>query len=145
MSETQRKDSSEKQAWEHIAPELPPEWSIRGMGADMVEVQCREGAIGSLIEVSLAAGFAWQAFGTPQKSWAKLIAPGLVREAAEKALGDDLRCVEMSDEVKQGRGACFIVYAQREDEGWPREHFRGHGPTICDAAWACIQALGGGE
>ena len=22
---------------------------------------------------------------------------------------------------------------------------RGQGPTLCDAAWACIQALGGGE
>ena len=139
------------EAWEHIAPELPPGWSVENSGdMDYQQNWATRAADGTVTERGFcgreyAVEDCWEQFGITRKRYAELIAPGLVREAAEKALGDDLRCVEMSDEVKQGRGSCFIVYAQREDEGWPREHFRGHGPTICDADWACIQALGGGE
>jgi len=117
MSETQKKDSSEKQAWEHIAPKLPP-----GPCAD----------------------HGWPGFervtGITRRAYAELIAPQRVREAAEAYDGEPHA----------------IAFGFSPGDGWrvTVEH-AGHvathplvqedGPDICTAAWAAIQALGGGE
>jgi len=130
MSETQKKDSSEKQAWEHIAPEWPPG-----------TVDCRFW-VGT--ELYSDPDEAWSAYEelteTPRKRYAELIAPQRVREAAEAYDGEPHA----------------IAFGFSPGDGWrvTVEH-AGHvathplvqedGPDICTAAWAAIQALGGGE
>jgi len=95
--------SKTKEAWEHIAGELP------------------QGA--------------WKALsilGITKRAYAELIAPQRVREAAE-AKGWTLIAVHM-----EAPGLAFVV-----DNG--RKTVAHAGPDICSAAWAAIQALGGGE
>ncbi len=148
MSETQRKDSSEKQAWEHIAPQLPPGCRIVPVGVD--DAPGRFGAIllgSNLFEDTReqAAKSAWRtwerATGITRKRYAELIAPGLVREVAREKhpkctvrLLDNAECWPQFD----------VLIFDRDLESWITVSC-GSGPTICDAAWSCIQALGGGE
>ncbi len=143
MSEAQRDASTEKQAWEHIAPELPPGWSVENSGdMDYQQNWATRAADGTVTERGFcgreyAVEDCWEQFGTPQKSWAELIAPGLVREAAAEAWGEHAKVA-----VEYGRDWVCIRVMGAPYQHAPIEHER---PTICDAAWACIQALGGGE
>jgi len=101
------------EAWEHIAPELPPGAFRRG------------------------EAFCWGQWtsATPAGLWKHL------REAARKKhpkctvrLLDNAECWPQFD----------VLIFDRDLESWITVSC-GSGPTLCDAAWACIQALGGGE
>jgi len=127
------------EAWEHIAPELPPGWSVENSGdMDYQQNWATRAADGTVTERGFcgreyAVEDCWEQFGTPQKSWAELIAPGLVREAAiEKHGRRDLAVQHTHGDGIQAfevlRGGKVLA--------------RGIGYDLCDAAWACIQALG---
>ncbi len=110
-----------KESWEHIAPELPP--GARGSG-------------------KWGADAAWKWFtkdtGITRKRYAKLIAVERVREVAAKWWGDELDiCVAISTQA-------VAIAVGRPEPGRPSP-IEVTGPTLCDAAWEVIQALGGGE
>ena len=149
MSETQRKDSSEKQAWEHIAPVLlPPNWSLRlhlpaseedndPELASALDARGGEVYRGTREE---CARRAWDAFGITRKRYAELIAPGLVRKAAEEKWGQGYAVVYTA---RPGRHVFHAVDMSGSLELGAAS--MGNGPDICTAALATIQALGGGE
>lgn len=144
--------TEQKEAWERIAPELPPGWGVE-FDAEFGHMPTAPGAnvvthVGPDRQAETrdeAAEWCWWFFGITRKRYAELIAPERVREVALGKLGEDLSGVEMSNETHTGAGAWFIVYERVGGKGWASEHCRGHGHTLCDAAWAAIQALGGGE
>lgn len=133
-----------KEAWEHIAPELPPGayWSEEGpynfrvgwsqLGLAAMEDECR----------STAAGMSWFAWashsGITRKRYAELIAVEAVKQAAAKKPGNAVGYWVDYTFFGDGKRHEFRVASNLN----PLE-FRGAGPTLCDAAWACIQALGG--
>ena len=139
------KRNNKQEAWELLASaeELPEGWDLEDQGnGEWFAFHVGVGActlLGSTREKAIEQ--AWEVVGGRQR-YAEMTAIDRVREAAIAALGDELRGVELSDEVRPAGDAWFIVYAQRDDEGWSREHCRGHGPTICDAAVACLRDLG---
>jgi len=121
------------EAWEHIAPELPPGAFRRG------EAFCW-GQWTSATPAGLWKHFRWHS-GITRKRHAELIAVERVREAARKKhpkctvrLLDNAECWPQFD----------VLIFDRDLESWITVSC-GSGPTLCDAAWACIQALGGGE
>ena len=130
------------EAWEHIAPELPPGWSVREIddGSWVVymatgpDIRCEFDSEPEATESS------WAWFGSTRKRHAEQIAVERVREAAEAEYGYDSFWVDYTY-FSDGRH-CLLVSSEYAKNG---EAFRGQGPTLCDAAWACIQALGGGE
>ena len=101
------------EAWEELAPELPP-----GPCAD----------------------HGWPGFervtGITRKRYAELIAPGLVRKAAIEKHGES----ELGVSHTHGDGIHAFEVLR-----WGSVLARGIDYDLCDAAWACIQALGGGE
>jgi len=111
------------EAWEHIAPEWPP--VIKGNKPHGPQE-------------------AWSWFeedsGITRKRYAELIAVERVEQAARAKYGDPARLSVnwLSSEV------VIHVYSPKT-EGPSNLRDRATGPTLCDAAWACIQALGGGE
>ncbi len=128
------------EAWEELALELPPGWTLKLLWWARCEgdneplfsaMDARGGEVyrGTREQCERRA---WDAFGTPRKCHAELIAVERVREVAESS-GWALIAVHM-----EAPRLAFIV-----DNG-QRTVSHG-GPTLCDAAWACIQALGGGE
>ena len=130
------------EAWEHIAPELPQETCISGnevvgywiewWGPD--EERPGFGMILTSMKFKTEAAATealWALFGG-RKRYAELIAVERVREVAESS-GWALIAVHM-----EAPRLAFIV-----DNG--QMTVSHGGPTPCDAAWACIQALGGGE
>ena len=117
------------EAWEHIAPELPP-GGEKAAGGWFIWGKWR----------GRSPDFCWSHFdaatGITRKAYAELIAPGLVREAAiEKHGRRDLA-------VQHTHGDGIQAF---EVLRWGKVLARGIGYDLCDAAWACIQALGGGE
>jgi len=122
------------EAWEHIAPELPPGWNVREIddGSWVVymatgpDIRCEFDSEPEATESS------WAWFGIARKRYAELIAVERVREVA----GGRFTYSE-SPEL----GHVFIVYS---GVAYPSA-VKFTGPTLCDAAWAVIQALGGGE
>jgi len=87
---------------------------------------------------------AWRAFTRytkiTRKRYAELIAVELVREVAEAYDG---REHAVSFGYSPGDG--WRVTVEHGDAIAPHPLVQVDGPTLCDAAWACIQALGGGE
>ncbi len=128
------------ESWEHIAPELPPTGAIEGSGENLRGRLC-----GNIVATGSSREWLkdilWDRWGTPRKRWAELIAVERVREAAEAEYGYDSFWVDYTY-FSDGRH-CLLVSSEYAKNG-PLA-FRGQGPTICDAAWECIQALGGGE
>ena len=135
------------EAWEHIAPELPPGWSLK-----LLLPACEEDNEPELISALEARGGevwrgrkgecarrAWDAFGITRKRYAELIAVERVREAAGDKVSDPFD-VEV---MVQAQGVARIWVVCPVDARFQFGY--GQGPTLCDAAWACIQALGGGE
>ncbi len=128
---------AEKESWEHIAPELPPGWEWQG---DIPINDSRGLCItrgGTLGENQRICWGTWERrSGITRKAYAELIAPGLVRVAAiEKHGRRDLA-------VQHTHGDGIQAF---EVLRWGKVLARGIGYDLCDAAWACIQALGGGE
>ena len=130
------------EAWEHIAPELPPGWSVENSGdMDYQQNWATRAADGTVTERGFcgreyAVEDCWEQFGITRKRYAELIAVERVREAAE-AKG---KLMTFRYTVEAGRH--FFLVAWKYLDALPVEK---SGPTLCDAAWACIQALGGGE
>jgi len=135
------------EAWEHIAPELPPEWSVENSGdMDYQQNWATRAADGTVTERGFcgreyAAEDCWEQFGITRKRYAELIAVERVREVAREKhpkctvrLLDNAECWPQFD----------VLIFDRDLESWITVSC-GSGPTLCDAAWACIQALGGGE
>ena len=127
------------EAWEHIAPELPPGWERQG-GV------CVNGTTGRHITLGDSykrnAELCWEAWehksGITRKRYAELIAVERVREVAAKWWGDELDiCVAISTQA-------VAIAVGRPEPGRPSP-IEVAGPTLFDAAWACIHALGGGE
>ncbi len=79
-----------------------------------------------------------QATGTSKKRYAELIAVERVREAAFAKWGLALEYVSLT--FRRRRVFICVGFQDRVEQ-----ELEFVGPTICDAAWACIQALGGGE
>ncbi len=136
------------EAWEHIAPELPLGWSVRNEGdetasgswAEWWDVMTADShdAICSAGTRDEAVDLAWRNFGPTRKRYAELIAVERVREvAAEKWGGQPDTSAHQSK-----RFSAFTVSVSGVYIG---QSATGRGPTLCEAAWACIQALGGGE
>jgi len=148
MSETQRKDSTEKQAWEHIAPELPPGWSVEpGPMQRGKHYWSTFAAEGEIVERDWssregAVGDCWYSFGITRKRYAELIAPQRVREAAEQKHGYRLSAVCWTETFAGFR----VSVSHVGTDGLLRHVGSGAEFTdICTAAWVAIQALGGGE
>lgn len=124
----------EKPSWEHIAPELPPGWSVENSGdMDYQQRWATRAADGTVTERGFcgrdyAVEDCWGQFGITRKRYAELIAVERVRALVGPCSISIYRdgSVRIWDTYKAPVG------------GWS-------GPTLCDAAWACIQALGGGE
>ena len=132
----------EKEAWEHIAGELPPGWTITVEDGDPRAIlRDPRGGLHSAIppQWDNARGsqvdFAWAKFGISRRKYAELIAPQRVREAAEAVYGS-YTFVHKHNE----NGHAFHVFAMRTDD-----IAQGAGLDICTAAWAAIVALKGGE
>ena len=133
------------EAWEHIAPELPPEWSVENSGdMDYQQNWATRAADGTVTERGFcgreyAVEDCWEQFGTPRKRWAELIAVERVREHLKYLPAPaGLNIIERNGHFDISVlvfGLCNRTEVYK----------RGQGPTLCDAAWACIQALGGGE
>ena len=118
-----------KEAWEHIAPELPPGAYRNG------DAFCW-GQWKSATPAGLWKHFRWHS-GITRKEWAELNAPRIVREAAEAAG----KTVVFVMPRTQGGECGFHVYGPNT---WDGAETYG-GPDICTAALATIKALGGGE
>jgi len=132
------------EAWEELAPELPPNWSIRlhlpaseeHNEPELVSaMDARGGEVywGTREECERRA---WDAFGITRKRYAELIAVELVREAAIEKHGES----ELGVGHTHGDGIHAFEVLR-----WGKVLARGIDYDLCDAAWACIQALGGGE
>ncbi len=134
------------EAWEHIAPELPPGWTVENSGdMDYQQNWATRAADGTVTERGFcgreyAVEDCWEQFGITRKRYAELIAVERVEQAARAKYGDPARLSVnwLSSEV------VIHVYSPK-NEGPSNLRDRSCGPTLCDAAWACIQALGGGE
>ena len=117
------------EAWEHIAPELPP-------GAKR-----RDGYIWCCQGEFRRPGDAWDWFttqtGITRKAYAELIAPGLVRKAATRHI-EEQTVVLMAMDV-------FGRFEFEVTDGGFCSFAQGKGSDICTAALATIRALGGGE
>jgi len=134
------------EAWEHIAPELPPGWSVENSGdMDYQQNWATRAADGTVTERGFcgreyAAEDCWEQFGATRKAYAELIAPGLVRETAKaKFVIEKGWWIDYTYFSDGGRHEFRVASNLRPFD------YRGSGPDICTAALATIQALGGGE
>jgi len=126
---------AEKESWEHIAPELPP-------GAYRYGDAFEWGACRSASPAGL-----WRHFrhytGITRKRYAELIAVERVRGVAGEKWGV---CVISVSMFTDGEDFSLSVWAPKgSPNALDGKLVDAEGPTLCDAAWACIQALGGGE
>lgn len=140
----------EKPSWEHIAPELPPGWSLKLLLPACEEddkpelVSALEARLGEVWrgERSECIRSAWEAFGITRKRYAELIAVERVREVAGAKYGrpalDGVIVI-----AKIHPDSCVFEIVWRDALSVYESEYSG--PTLCDAAWACIKALGGGE
>ena len=128
------------EAWEELAPELPPGWTVENSGdMDYQQNWATRAADGTVTERGFcgreyAVEDCWEQFGIARKRYAELIAVERVREVAQVHYG-----CPVSVSVTHGTVFRFFLITKGLDG------CRVEGPTLCDAAWACIQALGGGE
>ena len=133
------------EAWEHIAPELPPGWTVENSGdMDYMQNWSTRAAEGTVTERGFcgreyAVEDCWEQFGITRRRYAELIAPQRVREAADRVP----RFAGIDTQHRLGVAYVFDVLVA--GGLGLRVHARGSGPDICTAAWAAIQALGGGE
>ncbi len=122
------------EAWEHIAPELPP-GALQGRDRVWFCFQRHNDAAGAWGSFELATEM-------DRKRYAELIAVERVREAAEakhgrSALDGVIVIAKIHPE------SCVFEIVWRDALSVYKSEYSG--PTLCDAAWECIQALGGGE
>ena len=139
------------EAWEHIAPELPPGWTVENSGdMDYQQNWATRAADGTVTERGFcgreyAVEDCWEQFGITRKRYAELIAVERVREVV-RATGKYNNCtLEHHDFIAAGSvlHKIRITDVDSYEEVFTVDSW--DGPTICDAAWACIKALGGGE
>ncbi len=132
------------ESWEHIAPELPPHWSVdkvsHGNGEYSWNTVAADGTVTErgFCERHYAVEDCWEQFGTPRKRWAELIAVERVREVAAKKWGGQ-------PDTSAHQSKRFSAFTVSVSGVYIGQSATGRGPTLCNAAWACIQALGGGE
>jgi len=129
------------EAWEHIAPELPPGWMLiesdACSGAYFIwDADGRQAGGFFHAPRSYAADIAWRCFGITRRAYAELIAPQRVREAAER-FGELWR---FSFSVEHDIVSFSVAWRTAN-----LDPIEASGPDICTAACAAIQALGGGE
>ena len=133
------------EAWEELAPELPPGWGILTDGIGWHDIYQHQGAFVTKSPPGRSRRMAWEAFGITRKRYAKLIAVERVRVVV-RATGKYNNCtLEHHDFIAAGSvlHKIRITDVDSYEEVFTVDSWGG--PTICDAAWACIKALGGGE
>ena len=137
--------SKEREAWEIIARELPPGWTVENSGdMDYMQNWSTRAAEGTVTERGFcgreyAVEDCWEQFGITRRRYAELIAVERVREVADAKIPEGHN-VEVCF-CSLGR-VIFDVVSPIDAQSL---FGHGQGPTLCDAAWACIPALGGGE
>lgn len=139
---------AEKESWEHIAPELPPGWSVENSGdMDYQQNWATRAADGTVTERGFcgreyAVEDCWEQFGITRKRYAKLIAVERLWVAAGAKYGRSALDGVIVIAKIHPESCVFEIVWRDALSVYESEYF---GPTLCDAAWACIKALGGGE
>lgn len=140
------------EAWERLAPELPPGWSIHVLVAacpedeepELVKLTDADGREVCRGTRTMAAMLSWVFFGITRKRYAELTAVERVRAAAEaycKGRGIAIEGIVYGDHD----GHWFhLTFNDCESLAWGKSYPETEdAPTLCDAAWACIEALEG--
>ncbi len=116
-----------KEAWERILPELPPAWDASDFDV----------GAGRAAQLRMAWREWERASGGTRRKYAELIALDRVREAAQEKTRSPLHIGTLHETET---GWWTITVEAHHPDGW--EHYADeYGPTLCDAAWAAIQAM----
>ena len=132
--------SSEPEAWEVIAGELPPGWTWSHSVPVNESTGRRVSGMGSAEANAVRCWSRWShRSGITRRAYAESIAPRLVREAAVRRFGDRPFFVAYSYWAEDGSHAIRVTPEYRPGS----RDYHGAGPDICTAAVEVIRALEG--
>lgn len=148
MSEDSVLGEATLEAWEQLAPEIPPNWKMVSAGPRGKKWAPRDPCFemhGRWPKTDegrrRAAMHAWAKFGIARKQYAEDIAVRLVREAAQTKWGGEpfsVKTTQVAGELLgcDGVNTISIRLSRPDGSSWAK-----FGITLCDAALACIREL----